>query len=495
MKKNITKIEYNSKEYIFEYIFGPSRLRIPSIDYPQIQEDIILIKEATSFYPTFDRFKDKPNEDIKVRSYILKNNIPEKDLKCKSPHCNNYVKFNSPSKGFVDYCSPFCANTSDEFQKAARKTRIKNGYESSKKIIKKNGIKNIDKWKNKSFILSNFINIDKTFNIYKFQEFFNCGNATAYKHLKSMDIEYNKTQKQSQYEKDIINFLQNHVADVEDRDKSLINKEIDILIKSNRFGIEFNGLMYHSHGTSKFSPFNNPSIEPKRHLDKTIQMEDKDFQLFHIFENEWVDEKKQDIWKSMLLNKIGLSQTIFAKKCSIKEISKKETYDFLEKNHLQGKNPSDINLGLFMNDELYSIMTFGKPRYNKVIEYELIRFCNKKFYNIVGGASKLLKYFEKNYNPKSILSYANRRWSQGNLYVKLGFNLEKINNPNFFYFKTPFKKYDKLYSRQTFQKHKLKYKLEIFDKKLTAHENMFNNDYRVIFDCGNLTYIKEYNNG
>lgn len=61
-------------------------------------------------------------------------------------------------------------------------------------------------------------------------------------------------------------------------------------------------------------------------------------------------------------------------------------------------------------------MTFGKSRYDKSYEYELIRFCNILYINVIGAAGKLLKFFERSYTPKSIISYADRRYSTGNLY-------------------------------------------------------------------------------
>mgnify|MGYP007037140579 CR=1 FL=1 len=64
-------------------------------------------------------------------------------------------------------------------------------------------------------------------------------------------------------------------------------------------------------------------------------------------------------------------------------------------------------------------MTFGKPRYNKNYEYELIRYCSSK--NIVGGAEKLFNYFIKTYNPKSIISYCDWSKFNGDVYLKLGF--------------------------------------------------------------------------
>ena len=70
-----------------------------------------------------------------------------------------------------------------------------------------------------------------------------------------------------------------------------------------------------------------------------------------------------------------------------------------------------MRLGLYFNDELLSLMTFGKSRFSKNTEWELLRFCNKLGYHIPGAAGKLLKYFEKNWHPMSLISYADRRWS------------------------------------------------------------------------------------
>jgi hypothetical protein len=47
-----------------------------------------------------------------------------------------------------------------------------------------------------------------------------------------------------------------------------------------------------------------------------------------------------------------------------------------------------------------------------------------------------------------------------------------------------------LESRQKFQKHKLKDKLEVFNAELTEWHNMQNNGYDRIWDCGNMVFIK-----
>lgn len=225
----------------------------------------------------------------------------------------------------------------------------------------------------------------------------------------------------------------------------------------------------------------------KIHLDKTILCEDKGYQLLRIFSNEWTE--KRNIWKSVISNKIGFSEKIYARNCEIKEISTNEEKTFLIENHLQGYVQSQIKIGLFYKGELVSVMTFLKSRFNKKIDYELLRFSNKVFLTVVGGASKLLKYFEKEYKPKSLISYANRRWSNGSLYGVLGFKFLHNTEPNYFYFK---EKENILYSRIKFQKHKLKNILPIYDEKLTETENMYDNGYRKIYDCGNKVYLKLY---
>lgn len=276
-----------------------------------------------------------------------------------------------------------------------------------------------------------------------------------------------------------------NIFDMNNR-KFIAPLEIDLINHDHKICIEYNGLMFHSSGTSIHAKFNKPQIDHKYHLRKTELVELNDYQLFHVFENEWLNENKRNIWKSVINNKLGLTERIYARKCAIKEISYKESSLFLEKNHLQGNCVSNTKIGLFYNNELMSVMTFRK---NKTYQWEIARFANKINNTVIGGASRLLKYFEKIYQPETLVSYANRRWSQGNLYKKLGFECTGNTPANYFYFKN---NECILYSREMFQKHKLKSILDNFDEKLTETENMFNNNYRKIYDCGSIRFIKIY---
>lgn len=253
--------------------------------------------------------------------------------------------------------------------------------------------------------------------------------------------------------------------------------ELDIYVPEKKLGIEFDGLYWHAEERGKNSLY---------HLRKTDLCEKKGIQLIHIFEDEWF--YKQDIVKSRLKNLLGIyDNKCFARQCIVKEISSKEAFAFQEANHIQGAVNSKVNLGLYFNNELISLMTFSKPRFDKKHEWELVRFCNKLGWHIPGAASKLLSYFEKKFRPKNIVSYADRRWSKGNLYKQTGFELDHISSPDYWYIRDGIR-----YSRIRFQKHKLSKMFVDFDPKLSEKENVLSHGYSRIWDCGNLVFVKHY---
>ncbi|MCQ2209139.1 MAG: hypothetical protein MJZ34_02495 [Paludibacteraceae bacterium] len=249
-------------------------------------------------------------------------------------------------------------------------------------------------------------------------------------------------------------------------------KELDIYLPKQQIAIEFDGLYWHS------------NIDPNYHVNKTNACEARGIHLFHIFENEWLDPIKRNIWKSVLTNALGLSKHVYARQCEIHQVTI-GSKDFLVENHLQGHCISSINYGLYLNDELVSLMTFGKSRFDSNYDYELLRFCCKKGLTVIGGASKLLKHFRADY-PGTIVSYANRRWSKGHLYETLGFTKCGITEPNYYFTKDCYT----LLSRYTCMKQKLPGLLgDAFNKNLTAYQNMVTNGYRIVYDCGNIKYI------
>lgn len=256
--------------------------------------------------------------------------------------------------------------------------------------------------------------------------------------------------------------------------------QLDVYIPELKTAIEYDGLRFHSH-TDQASA----EMYKFKHLEKTIQCAEKGIRLYRIFENEWITKKP--IWLSMIQNIQGNSTRIYGRECITKVITDKTTVNqFMTNNHLQGPCNFEIAYGLYFKNSLVSVMTFGKSRYNKNYTQELLRFANVLNTTVIGGASKLLSRFQKDHPHDSIITYANRRWSNGNLYNKLGFTQIADSPPNYFYTKG-----NLLYSRIQFQKHKLSKLLPIYDNSLTEKQNMFNNGYGLIWDCGNLTFVKK----
>ena len=265
--------------------------------------------------------------------------------------------------------------------------------------------------------------------------------------------------------------------------RSIINpNEIDFYLPDYNIGFELDGLYWHSEIYK----------DENYHLEKTEKCLEKGIRLIHIFEDEWI--YKQDIVKSRIKNILGLtSEKVYARKCKIQEVDKKTTKEFLEKNHIQGNTVFKYSYGLYYNDELVSLMTFGKLRKNlgntsKEDCYELIRFCNKLNFDVVGGVSKLLKYFIKLHSPKKIVSYADRRWSIGNMYEKVGFTFKHNSQPNYFYIIG-----NKRKNRFAFRKN-------ILVKEYNCPENVTERDFCIsqkwyrIYDCGNKVYEMNFEN-
>lgn len=277
----------------------------------------------------------------------------------------------------------------------------------------------------------------------------------------------------SSYEIEIYDFLKKEIC--EDIKTSVRNineiKEVDILCESKKIAIEFNGLYWHS------DIFKNKNY----HIDKKNKINKNGYRLISIFEDEWLNKK--ELCKSMLANAFKKSsEKIYARKCIIKNVSFVDCKKFLTENHIQGNCVSKYRYGLYYKDQLVAVMTFGKNRIclnnkNKKDEYELLRFCSLRFTNVLGGASKLLKYFILKNNPKKIISYCDSRWGIGGVYSVLGFSKVKETSPNYFYVKG-----NKRYNRFCFRKNILIKNGE--DKNKTEKEIMKNNGYNRIYDCG-----------
>lgn len=281
----------------------------------------------------------------------------------------------------------------------------------------------------------------------------------------------------SKYEIEINNFLLQNNIKTEINKKIIFPYDVDIYILSKNLAIEFNGLYWHN------SLFKNKTY----HIEKTNRLRAKGIRTIHIFEDEWLHKK--DIVKSILLNLVGQHKKRYgAREATVSLIKPKIKNLFLNNNHLQGEDKSEVNLGAYIGNNLIGVMTFSKPRIalgakkNKSY-YELSRFCIKRNYSVVGLFSKMLKFFINLKLTDKIITFADLRWSNGDVYLKNGFTFIKQTKPNYWYFKT---REIKRKHRFSFRKDKLV--REGFDKNKTEKQIMEEMGYLRIYDCGSLRF-------
>lgn len=338
--------------------------------------------------------------------------------------------YNNREKAHNTKLSKIDENGLNSYQRAALKSKqhYKDNY--GVENINQIHIKHIDDI-NEKFFRENFIK-DNVFLIKECCSYFNTGsNWVIHKKQLFNIIEPNK-QNQELTQLEIFNYIKQIYTNVIlfNSHKIISPQELDIYIPEKKLAIEFNGVYWHSA---------NKGLDKYYHQNKSKLCQEKGIRLIHIYEDEWNDEHKRDIIKDIIKHALNIptyENKIYARKCTIKEIENKEYNDFCNKYHIQGTKGAQVKLGLFYNNELVQIASFSKSRYDKQYEWEWIRGCPASNNNVVGGTSKLFKYFVRKYNPKSVLCYADFNKFDGKGYKECGFKFIKITVPDKFYYDT-----------------------------------------------------------
>ena len=238
--------------------------------------------------------------------------------------------------------------------------------------------------------------------------------------------------------------------------------------------IEINPTATHN---THFNPYGKNRIDVNYHRDKSNCANENGYNVIHVFDWDDIDKVVQ-----LLKDRV----TVYARNCDIRVVSDVDTNNYLDMYHLQGTcRGQKIRLGLYYNNQLVSLMTFGKSRFNKNCEYELLRYCSH--YNVVGGAEKLCKHFIKEYKPSSIVSYCDTSKFSGKVYDMLGFTLSKKNSPRKHWYSVKEKRHitDGLLLSQGYDR---LFK-ENHGKGTSNEELILVRGYLPVYDCGQSTYI------
>lgn len=268
--------------------------------------------------------------------------------------------------------------------------------------------------------------------------------------------------------------------------------EIDLYIPDLKLGIEYDGLAYHTveHflGDSKRGWTKHKAIY--RHLWKTEECAKRGIRLIHVFEDEWLEHP------DIVIDKISAAmhipcERIFARNLVARQVNQQEANRFLEANHIQGKTVSTVSVGLFYRERMVAVQSFV-PYTRKKLDgaWELVRYSTLLGTQVVGGFSKCLKWFERNYNPKEVISFADKRWCdpQSNVYQANGFVHDGDTPPSYWWVKPP-----KRWHKSTLRKVRIKNKFpDIYSPDKTEAQMASEAGFKRIYDCGLMRYRKVY---
>lgn len=416
--------------------------------------------------------------------------------KCKC--CDNLVMISYEKEKHLSlYCSAKCAQSDKDLRKLAASKRDNNIANEKRKITmqQKYGVEyNLQRpdvktklkqpkisdntfqyLNNKEWLIDQYINQNKTST--EIAEYLQCFYGTVLSYLRKHDIAISYYTNTSSVERNIREFLESNDIKYIGNDRNVISKEIDIFIPQNNFAIEINGAYWHSYDRKETTKQIN------RHKNKFKECADNNITLYQFTDIEY--NNKKELVHSMIMNKLGYSIKLDARKCNIVYLDNNTYKDFCNYNHISGYARASVRIGLEYDNKVVSVLSLNKSRFHKNIDWEIIRFSTLLNYTVRGGFSKLLSYFIKTYKTKSICTYSDNRFGFGSVYENNGFEYKYTTEPGYSWTDTK-----TMFSRYQCQKSKLSLILgDKFDPSLTESDNMFNNKFRRIWDSGHKFFV------
>lgn len=349
------------------------------------------------------------------------------------PQCGKRVKFLNLTLGYQIFCSSKCSNTNKEKIKKSENTWIQKygavgmasksaGQKAKETMMKKYGVDSVTKlesWQENAQRTRRENNKKRPKKI-KVKE-----NSPKLKFVVKPDIiHYSGSDMHSM----ISDLLSSHNISFTTHEASFLPYDyVDFYLSEHKIAIDICGVLDNS----------DKKVSKSYHMKKFEACQKAGIQLLTLWE-DWIAGPQKDIVKSLVLNKCGVYKSrVYARQCEVREVSPAEANQFLDQNHIQGGSTSTCRLGLYYGGSLVSLMTFGGRRagQGRKDDYstELVRFCNLRGWQIVGGASRLLKHYIDSYHPSVIKSFSSNDISDGHLYSSLGFSTDNKHNESYWY--------------------------------------------------------------
>lgn len=190
---------------------------------------------------------------------------------------------------------------------------------------------------------------------------------------------------------EFVNSILNESFEIKSRFKPdfLNGKELDIYIPDKKIAIEYNGSYWHS----------DQFRDRFYHFNKWKLCKENNVTLLNIWDFYWKIKEKQEIYKSKISHLLGLDKKIYARKCTLKNITNLDAKNFYLNNHLDGCGilySESSSVGLFYDDILVMSATYGKfySQSEKIFKWKLQRICTLMNHSVIGGISKISNYIK-----------------------------------------------------------------------------------------------------
>lgn len=270
----------------------------------------------------------------------------------------------------------------------------------------------------------------------------------------------------SNFETEVGDFIESLGSQILRRSR-VDGREIDVMVPAAKFGIECNGLYWHSDAVQQ---------DKNHHQDKTDACIRSGIRLFHLFEDEWRD--RREIVKSMIRSRLGLSERIYARRCTLRDLSTHERRAFFRANHIDSDTRAKFSCGLFHEGMLVAAISLRSPMtVGRNDRLEVARFAVAINKNVVGGLGRLVKRAKAYANEKQVktlFSYVDMRYGDGHAYESVGFKLERMTAIRFWWTDRIIR-----YDRTAFKAK------PGTPEKLVARANQVNR----IYGCSNKVYV------
>jgi len=159
--------------------------------------------------------------------------------------------------------------------------------------------------------------------------------------------------------------------------------------------------------------------------EKTERIPYADGRVFHMDAEQLAEHRHKILARLAAL--LGKGKAIHGRQTVVARIDKKMALSFQQEHHLQVALPGKYRYGLFREGELVSVAVFsggrrmnGRP--DGYRSFELLRFCHKSGFRVVGGLSKLIQAFARDFHPGDIMTYVDKDWSQDSSLQAIGFS-------------------------------------------------------------------------